>query len=339
MRLGARQGDAREGERGSALIIVLGLVALISTWAVSAAYDDNLALRRAENSLDFVRAKQASQSALLLSVKALRADARDSQSDDLDELWAQEGGGFPVDQGMVAATIVDANRFINLNGLVDAQGKAVAAVEQQVKALFVRRELDPTLVDALIDWMDADDQRHGSGGAESGAYYGKNYRIKNARLDRWNELLLVRGFNQKILDRLLPVATVAPMPATGIAAVNINTAPADVLMALAPNMQTSDAEALMAARPFENVAQALLNQPWGKGLNTAYLSVQSRLFWVLTEADFGRVSLREQFLLQREQGKITLLTAQRAEWHGLGLTQQAAATNNKPSQQRGGTVR
>ena len=303
--------DARAGERGAALIIVLGLVALISTWAVTAAYNDMLALRRAENSQDLMRSEQASQSALVLAVKMLRDDATESQSDDLDELWAQDTPPFAIDNGMVTGEIVDANRYLNLNALVDKNGMVVAAVEKQVKALFTLLELDPGLVDALVDWIDADNRPYGNGGAEDSAYYDRDYRVKNDLLESWDELQLVRGFDAKVLSTLVTAAVVRDPPPSGFSTVNLNTAGAVVLMSLSPDVSQADIEAFMADRPFSSVAVALTNRPWAVKLNKAYLSVSSDIFMVRTEASFGRVALREQFEVQRQSTKIKLLSVTR----------------------------
>jgi len=307
--------EARHQERGAALIIVLGLVALISTWAVTAAYEDMLALRRAENAQDSLWAEQASQSALVLSAKILRDDSKDSQTDDLDEIWAQDSPPFSIDDGSVFGQIVDTNRFINLNTLVDKNGKAVVEVEKQVKALFTLLELDAALVDALIDWMDGDDRPHGAGGMEDSAYFDQDYRVKNASLDRWQELRLIRGFDVKTVNLLASVAVVRGAPANGFSTVNINTAGANVLMAIMPEMTAADAEILMGERPFDSVAMALQNKPWAAGVKQAYLSVASDVFMVRTEARFGRVVLREKFMIQRQaggaSGKITLISSAR----------------------------
>ncbi|OIO74703.1 MAG: hypothetical protein AUJ57_01805 [Zetaproteobacteria bacterium CG1_02_53_45] len=307
-----QQGEQHSRETGAALIIVLGLVALISSWAVSAAYDDTLALRRAENSRDALRAEQASQSMLWLSVKVLRGDARESQRDDLEEIWAQQTTAFPIDDGNVAGVIVDSNRFINLNTLVDNNGVVVAEVEKQVKTLFTGLELDTQLVDALIDWLDADDRPHGAGGGEDSSYYDMDYRVKNARMNRWGELLLVRGFDAEVVNLLATVAVAGPVAANGFSAVNINTAGADVLMAMFPAMNGSDAEMFMADRPYDNVGQALLGKTWAAGVSPANLSVVSDSFMLRTQASFGRVVLGENYMLHREAGKITLLSSERA---------------------------
>jgi len=319
--------QSQHQERGAALIIVLGLVALISTWAVTAAYEDMLSLRRADNSQHAVRAELASQSALVLSAKILRDDGVDSQTDDLDESWAQDSPPFSIDDGSVFGRIVDANRFINLNMLVDNNGKVVVAVEKQVKSLFTQLGLDKKLVDALIDWMDVDDQPHGAGGVEDSGYYNQDYRVKNARLDRWHELRLIRGFDEKTVNLLASVAVVSEVPASGFWAVNINTADARVLMAIMPKMTPADAQMFIAERPFDTIDLGLRNKAWALGVNKAYLSVASDIFMVRTEARFGRVVLREQFMIRRQSGgasgKITLLSSVRI---GRQATSEAAAS-------------
>jgi len=199
-----KQHNRPEHQRGAALIIVLGLVALISTWAIDALYEDNIALRRTENSDNALRAEQASLSTLILSAKILHEDIKESQTDNLEEPWAQQAEAFPIDDGIVQGVIIDTNRLFNLNDLVDKNGLAKPLFETSIKALFTQLDLDASLVDALIDWMDRDSQTHGSNGAEDSSYYDRDYHVKNARLDRWHELLLIRGFDAKTVAALEP---------------------------------------------------------------------------------------------------------------------------------------
>lgn len=306
------QSRKTKHQRGAALIIVLGLVALISTWAIDALYEDSIALHRAENSNNALRAEQASQSALILIAKILNDDLKESQTDDLNETWAQSAEAFPIDDGIVQGVIVDTNRMFNLNDLVDKNGIAKPGFETNIKTLFTQLELDASLVDALIDWMDRDSQTHGSNGAEDSSYFDRDYHVKNARLDRWHELLLIRGFDAGIVAQLEPYCIVREVPSSDITPVNINTASAQLLMALAPNMTISDAETFIGERPFASVQSALQNRPWASGINQTYLSVISDLFMVRTQASFGRANLRETFMLRRQSGIVTLLSFERS---------------------------
>ena len=82
----------------------------------------------------------------------------------------------------------------------------------------------------LIDWRDEDSYLTiPLGSAEDSFYHDlKNpYDCKDAPFEAMEELLLVKGFSQTILDKLKPFITIH-----GQGAVNVNTAPHQVLLAL-----------------------------------------------------------------------------------------------------------
>jgi len=307
MKLNADSGR----ERGAALIIVLGLVALIGAWASTAAYEDMISLRRAENMQDAMRAWQGSESVLALGVMVLRQDAMAGTADNLDEAWAQETPPFPIDQGVVIGRITDANRYLNLNDLVDDQGHIQQFAYQRLRRLFALLGLDAGLVDVLADWMDADDKPMSAAGAEDASYEEQPYRVKNGRLERWDELGMLKGFDVDVLGKLSTVAAVRPVPRGGVTSVNINTTGATVLRSIFPKMVEGDAETFISARPYTDVATALANHPWAVGVNQASLSVASDVFMVRSEARFGRAVLREEYVLLRQGKNLSLLSRER----------------------------
>jgi len=299
-------------ERGVALIIVLGLVALISTWAAIAAYEDLILLRRAENFQQLVRATMASQSALELAVQTLQRDARDSKRDDLQEKWAQNTLPFTLDDGKVEIHIEDGNRFFNVNQLVNAKGKPRGRLVEQLKYYFSTLDIDPLKVDALVDWMDSDQVPFGPGGAEDPAYYDKPYHVRNAPLHRWQELQLIRGFDDvKLIDKLSNVLTIIPLQQGRLLKVNINTASPEALQLLFPRMSRSDAEQLIAARPYDDVKSVLAGKAWAGPADADRLSISSDIFIVSTKATFGRVVFRERFILIRGKSGLQLLLRER----------------------------
>lgn|GEM_PF-1835198 len=324
-------------ERGVALIIVLGLVALIGVWASTAAYEDMISLRRMENMQDAMRGNQASQSAFSLVIKLLREDVKDSQRDDLEEVWAQNIPAFPIDAGTVSGEIIDASRFININDLVNSQGAVQADVEANVKLLFQRLELDVTLVNRLIDWIDLNSSPYGSGGAEESSYYDAAYSVKNGPLQRWSELRMIKGFDDEVVSKLENYLVVRATPATvagqvqdqaasatpaagGKTPININTAPVAVMMALFPLMSEADAQAFIESRPYDTAD--LTRQPWAHGVNVqGRLSTMSDLFIVRIDARFGRTALREEFMVSRQGQSLKLLSREMLEWNR-GLQQE-----------------
>ncbi len=299
-------------ESGVALIIVLGIVALLSTWAINALYEDQVSLRRAENQQDDYRAALANQSALNLAVGILKQDASGSKTDHLDELWARPMPPFPIDHGSIQARIIDANRMINLNSLVDAQGKAIPRVVRYVQHLFQQQGLDPQHVLAIVDWIDADHQAYGRGGSEAAAYLAKPYMIKNAALDRWQELLMIQGITQTMLRQLQGLLCVAPPSCKQI---NINTASIDVLMAIAPKLSLPAAKAWTSQRPFASVANALQAQPWASNVQQEDLDVRSHFFFIESQANFGNIQRREQFSIERQQKSHVLAIERLQSFH------------------------
>jgi len=307
----------RHSERGAALIIVLGLVAVISGWAATAAYEDMLSLRRAENMAVSMKAELACLSALGLAKAILKQDAKDGQTDSLDDDWAQDSVPFPIDDGLVSGEIVDANRYLNLNDLVDKDGKVVLPMVKVAKRLFVAKQLDDGLVDALVDWMDADDLPYGLSGLEDSAYYAKDYHVKNAALDRLDELRLIEGFDKPVMDALNDDVVVWSLPTDSYSKVNINTVQADVLLAMFPKMTDVDKEDVFNNRPYESL-DGLKTAVWAQGADAqamfTRLSVVSDRFIVRTHAIFGRADWQEGYGLFRDGEKITLLWRERLLW-------------------------
>lgn len=300
-------------ERGAALIIVLGLVAIVAGWAASAAYEDMLSLRRSENTLLATNSQLACLSALKLGQLALDEDAKDGQTDDLEEAWAVSATPFPLDDGMVMGYIEDSNRYFNLNDLVSDQGVADEYSVEAAKRLLLELELEATLIDALVDWMDADDRPSGIGGMESSAYYDRPYRVKNARLDRWDELRMVAGFKSEILKVLQEVAMVRPVTTGTKTLVNINTASKPVLKMYFPRMTDVDAEAVIENRPYTDLS-SVNTEAWVAAGRFERLSVRSDMFILHAEASFGHVNWKEDYLLERKGGKLSLIWRERRIW-------------------------
>jgi type II secretory pathway component PulK len=88
-------------------------------------------------------------------------------------------------------------------GLVNEAAKLDVNSEVTILAsrLGLIAGLEPELADALIDWMDEDDDTTGTGGAESSYYLGleEPYTAKNAVVETLDELSMIRGFTHAVL--------------------------------------------------------------------------------------------------------------------------------------------
>ena len=90
--------------------------------------------------------------------------------------------------------------------------------------------IDRNKIDSLIDWIDVDSEMFSSYGAEDGFYIQKSpsYRTANNYLSNIDELFLIRGFDNEIINKIKPYVTTLP---TGNL-VNINTTNEIVLRSL-----------------------------------------------------------------------------------------------------------
>jgi len=169
-------------------------------------------------------------------------------------------------------------------------------------ALLLRTlDLPPELLPALLDWLDPDSDTRFPNGAED-EYYTRlepPYRAANGRFVDVSELRVVRGFSEEICAKLAPFVTVLNT-ATPI---NVNTAPAEILMSLGPGIDRASAELLVAARqaqPFHDLA-ALLRHPLlaGRPLMTTGLAAGTRHFELETRIETDELPYFRRSLLQR----------------------------------------
>ena len=96
-----------------------------------------------------------------------------------------------------------------------------------LERLFALVGVPLSLLNAITDWVDADDQVSEGGGAEDAYYLAGSVPglAANAPVRRVAELLAVRGADPATLDRLRPFVAAVDAPAT----INVNTAPPEVL--------------------------------------------------------------------------------------------------------------
>ncbi|MCU0935322.1 MAG: type II secretion system minor pseudopilin GspK, partial [Gammaproteobacteria bacterium] len=154
-----------------------------------------------------------------------------------------------------------------------------------LKVLDVPREVRH----ALLDWLDPDNEPRFPGGAEDEAYLRATpaRRAANGPMVSASELRLVAGVGAEAYERLAPYVVALPERT----AVNLNTAPAAVLMALFNDLGEDDARRLVEARlkePFARVDEALVHGALaGLEANPEGLAVGSRWFRVHARAESG----------------------------------------------------
>jgi general secretion pathway protein K len=250
-----------KGEKGVALVLALAVIALLVSLVVDFSYTMMVDLTLAANLRDGQKAFYVASSGVELAKHLLKEDK--NEYDGLDEDWAQlpEHPGFlsEDDEGRFKVTIEDEAGKFPINALVKKDNNGYSTVDrdrsEQLKQLFEALELDPELIDPIIDWLDSDStpsSLYGLSGAEDAYYQGlpSPYHCKNGPLDSLDELLLVKGMTKEILyGTAEKKGLIHYLTIYSDGKININTASAEVLQSLSVH------DAIIT----KNLAQAIID--------------------------------------------------------------------------------
>ncbi len=297
----------RSDERGIALLLTLLiltlLVALILEFDAEARreYRDAAAFR--DNFKATVLARAAVQAARgVLQQDALRKKQTEQFFDAPTDLWALPINNYAIGDGLLSAQVEDELGKLNLNDLT--AGGDVVGREGKLKIfkrLFELVQVNPDLVDAIVDWID-DNEVSEPAGAES-LYYQTlrpSYRAANTPLQTLLELRLIKGMTPEIIEKLSKVVTV--YPEGGGRRVNINTAGPLVLQALDPRITPEMAAEIIQARPFKTIVELDRISSFediGKTLRDQY-DVKSDVFSARMVVSVNEVTKNATVVLRRE---------------------------------------
>lgn len=247
-------------ERGVALLLAILVLALLVALILEFDSDARREYREAAAFRDNFKATVLTRAAVQAARAVLQQDhLRDKQTgqmyDATTDLWAFPITKYAIGDGLMTAQIEDERSKLNLNDLATAADpNAKKTKVLRVKRLFALLQLNPDLVDAIVDWVDADDIPEAAG-AESVYYQAlrPSYRAANAPLQTPGELRLIKGMTPEIVDKLLQYVTVYPHD--GESRININTADLLVLQALDPRISQTTAGEIIQNRPYKTIVE------------------------------------------------------------------------------------
>jgi general secretion pathway protein K len=305
------------GEKGVALVLTL----LILTLLVVTGLELNRAVRveatLAGNFRDLTQAAYIAKSGVEVARALIQGD--DPAYDGLDERWA----GFEMlsalssrffPEGHFTGRITDEESRFNPGGLLDANGNLDLKKKEQLERLLMLLGHPAEWMEALMDWMDADDRVRGRG-AEREFYLSlkKPYPAKNGPLDSVEELLLVKGVDPSILygkEGLEGVRNYLTVHSSG--KININTASLPVLMSLSPKVDRTLAEAAAAHRlqkPFQKPEELRSVPGWDAifPLISSEITVRSTCFSVEVVGHYREARSVVQAVLRRDGPRTKVL--------------------------------
>lgn len=323
----------KKQEAGAALILAILIVGIVTALAVKFSLNFILNSTRAENRLYGSQAQSYLLGAEILAGVVLELDIQESETDNLSEAWAQDAPPFPTDDGLLEAKLEDALGRFNLNSLDGSVGKnsnpdnipALRFTPQQrrfIRLLQIFEEPALTedeaigIAEAVIDWLDKNDDATGFGGAESLYYSGKEppYQAANDLFNSVSELRLVRHMTPELYRQLEPLLVALPENTD----VNVNTVLPVLLRTLnSPTsllpLEEEEIESVVEDRQLQQyesaseffespLVQALAPDLDGVGFGTA-----SNYFILHAQVSVGDQERYLESYLFRDEGKIRTL--------------------------------
>lgn len=285
---------------GMALILAMLIAAFAATIATGLLWQQQRWASDQEHRSDQVQAQALAMAGVSWARQILAEDRRTSTIDHLGEPWALRLPATPIEHGSVTGYIVDVQSRINVNALKanDTRGTFTA---QALTRLFAQAGLPTAAVNAIADWVDADSIVRNPGGAEDPYYLSLPAPMltANRAVVRVGELVAARGLDPGVLDRVRPFIDAVDADVK----INVNTAPAEVLLAAIPSLDRDSAALLVSERlkrPFRDVTDftSRLPQP-GMVSNVELFSTDSAYFSVTVEAKQGETLARARALVRR----------------------------------------
>jgi general secretion pathway protein K len=307
----------RRPQRGVALLTAIFVVALATIAATALATSAAIAVRRTENMQTEEVARWYAEGVESWVKSMLAQDASQNKKyTALSDPWAQPVAFIPIDNGGIRGQVVDLRGLFNLNSLADKNQKTAARNMTIFRQLLENLpDFDPTgstgIGDAIKDWIDADDQRSGTSGAEDGDYLGlvPPYRAANQLMHSVSELNAIFGMTPKLYAALKPY--VCTLPDTSLK-INVNTAPAPVLMALSQEMDGERLKGFLAARlkqPVENIGDLGRDNFLPNDIPAGVLDVSSDYFELHQEVIVGSARVALYSVIYRPSNGTPLVIA------------------------------
>lgn len=204
-------------ETGIALFSVLWIVALLAIAALGVAATTRSEARMTGNLLQATRARYAAEGAVEIAVARLLAPGPSK--------WPADGSKQRLRIGEARLEVA----IFNESGKVDLNTASAQLLQRLVSSVEPDPDRRSSLVDAILDWRDADGLRR-LNGSEDDDYSaaGYAYGAKDSHFDSVDELGLVMGMTPGLLQRVRPYLTVH----SGQTGIDPNAAPRELLTAL-----------------------------------------------------------------------------------------------------------
>lgn len=286
-------------QQGFALLTVLLVVALVSVLASQMFYQQHVTVSRSAHMLHQAQSLSVAWGLEGWVKYGLRLDAKANQIDHLQEAWAEPLVSIPFEGGEISGQLFDVQGRLNLNNVSEADEDQRKMWQAVITRWAQQYELPPNFTDVLTDWVDEDETPTNSG-AESDTYLLADppYRAGNQTLVSLRTLNKLQGL-QRLPSQLWQAIQLSATVLPKVTAINVNTAPVEVLISLDQQIDRRIAEQWLQIRKATPANKAadfrdfLVQQTgqkieqWNKALPDWMISVRSEFFLLQARLDYG----------------------------------------------------
>lgn len=318
--------SADNKQSGFALLTVLLVVALVSMVASELLYQQEINIKRSGFMIHQSHSLSVSYGFEGWVKKGLKADLENNQTDHLNEEWAQPLLPVDFEGGLVSGEMRDLQGQLNLNNILETDSAKQVFWRSALQRVLQQQLVNNQVIrdfqgfgDVLHDWVDADDEPRDFG-AESANYLLQQpaYRAANQPLVMVSELQKLQGL-QNLTDVEVYALTKWLTALPSSTAVNINTAPKEVLMALTDWLSESVAEQWILQRttkPAEEIAEFTNFLITATGFEkteienafpNGVLAVQSNYFLLDAQIDYGQVKQVVSSIFYRKESSVVVI--------------------------------
>lgn len=305
----------KQRQRGVALITAILIVALATIAAAALLSDADVALRRAQtlqdSELAWWYAKGLDSWVASLLQRNNSGDPAQQPVDSLGDQWAQPVSFLPFEHGAGRGRVTDMQGLFNLNNLASPGSASYLAQFARLVESVSSAASATDLGNSIRQWLLPANSAQAIGLAPTADYAGLNppYQASGQAMYSPSEVLPVSGMTPQLYTALAPYITAIPptqptstAAATGTAAtaaaaggglaataLNVNTAPLQVLLSLSEHPNAGQMKAFVAER-VEQPARTVQEATQRLGLSATdtpagVLSVSSNYY--LLQADIA----------------------------------------------------
>ncbi len=319
-----------KNNRGMALLMTILIISLIMVVTLRFNMTMRSSLSGASNLQDNVTLDYMARSVFNASRAILSVDAEDNGYDTLHEDWANLSAAamyfsYFFNRGQGALAVKDHSGRLRVNSLLKKHEDGWRVNEVQKKVwlnLLSSEEYELTeeeaenIIEAIVDWIDEDDDVYGFGGAESSYYQSLEspYLTRNGPMEFIEELLLVKGITSELFygtEEFTGLSSlVTPWGRDG--KININTADPLLLRALSDQIDVDMVDGMLNYREME---EADLSDPgWYKHapgfpgdvtILPELITTASSFFEISTEVVLDDMSRKVRGMIARGPGSRT----------------------------------